>query len=93
MNGVYSNIVSVGVVGRIRAKNILNLLINEIKLFIYIEGDQYIYRPFKDSDGSEFVVGDIAVLGHQAVDKFNKILVYNGGDPELYTGWDVIESI
>lgn len=58
-----------------------------------IQGSTFEYRPILGNDGTSFQIGDLALNGWLAQNRFGKILSYNGGDATLFTGWDIVESI
>ena len=60
---------------------------------IYIEGNPFTYIPLPTNTTNGFVTGDIAVNGWMDDTKFIKTLSYNSGDPELFSSWEIIESI
>ena|SRR5690606_12792579 len=60
---------------------------------ISIEGNLFWYHPIIGNDGSGFEVGDLAINGWISQNVWGKVLSYNGGDPSLFSGWDIIESI
>lgn len=60
---------------------------------ISIEGNLFWYHPIMGNDGGAFAVGDLAINGWISQNVWGKVLSYNGGDPTLFSGWDVIESI
>lgn len=57
---------------------------------IVIEGSIFEYRPKPGNDGSEFQIGDLALNGW-VDDVFADKMRYTGGDPELFSGWEVVE--
>lgn len=60
---------------------------------ISIEGNLFWYKPIMGNNGESFEVGDLAIDGWISQNRFGKVLSYNGGDPSLFSGWDIIESI
>ena len=60
---------------------------------ISIEGNLFWYHPIMGNDGETFEVGDLAINGWISQNEWGKVLSYNGGDPTLFSGWNIIESI
>lgn len=60
---------------------------------ISIEGNLFWYHPIIGNDGDSFEVGDLAINGWRSQNVWGKVLSYNGGDPTLFSGWDLVEWI
>lgn len=70
----------------------VNIGCGQPKNKIRIEGRSFTYIPHATNSTGGFQNGDLALDGWVDDTTFGKILKYNGGNPSLFSGWDLVES-
>lgn len=88
-----SEFVAISKAGETKKVKISNWVQSNAAEYILIEGNRFRYEPIIGGTPGNFQLGDLALNGWISQNKWGKILSYSGGNPALFTSWDVLEEI
>lgn len=88
-----SEYVAVSKNGETKKTLVSNFINSSAPEYILIEGNRFRYEPILGGVPGNFQLGDLALNGWISQTNWGKILSYSGGDPTLFSSWEIIEDI